>query len=206
VERGRLEAFSDGVIAIAITLLTLDIKVPAPRAQGLYLAHDLIAQWPAYLAYVVSFLTIGVVWMNHHASLRRLRAVDHTLLAINLLLLMIIAALPWSTRLLAEYLAEAHGSHLAAVVYALSFWLLTAVFYAMQRHILFGRNQLAHERVDEASTRKIDRRGRQGLIPYLVAAVLGLVSAYLTLAICALVALYYALPATMYERPGKVPG
>lgn len=200
MERGRLEAFSDGVIAIAITLLILDVKVPLPREQGSFLARDLLAQWPAYLAYVVSFLTIGVVWLNHHATLRRLREVDHTLLAVNLVLLMVIGALPWSTSLFADFLTSPHGSSLAAAVYAGSFWCLTAVFYAMQRHILFGHNQLLLERVDEYSKQQIDRRGRMGLLPYLVAVGLGFVSAYLTLAVCALVAIYYALPATMYER------
>lgn len=174
--------------------------MPAPRAQGAFLSRDLLAQWPAYLAYVISFLTIGVVWLNHHATLRRLREVDHGLLAINLVLLMVIGALPWSTSLMADYLTSPRGSDLAAAVYAGSFWCLTAVFYAMQRHILFGRNQLLHQRVDGFSKRRIDRRGRLGLLPYLVAAALGFVSAYLTLAICALVAVYYALPKTMYER------
>lgn len=204
MERGRVEAFSDGVIAIAITLLVLDIKVPPPRA-GIFLANQIARQWPSYAAYVVSFLTIGVIWMNHHATFRRLRAVDHTLLLLNLLLLMMIGVLPWSTSLLADYLVEPQGSQLAAVIYGGSFLVLTAVFYSMQRHILFGRRQLLHERVDDAAKRLIDRRGRLGLLPYLVATLAGLLSAYLTLGICALIAIYYALPTTMYERSPDSP-
>jgi uncharacterized membrane protein len=203
MERARLEAFSDGVIAIAITLLVLDIKVPPARAEGAFLAGDLLKQWPTYLAYIVSFLTIGVIWMNHHATLRRLREVDHGLLALNLLLLMMIGVLPWSTSLLAEYLIEPHGGHLAAVVYGGSFLLLTIAFYAMQHHILFGRRQLLLDHIDDAARHIIDRRGRLGLLPYGVATAAGLISAHLTLAICALIAVYYALPTTMYERVAK---
>jgi uncharacterized membrane protein len=200
MERGRLEAFSDGVIAIAITLLVLDIKVPPPRDGGAHLADDLLHQWPGYLAYVVSFLTIGVIWMNHHATFRRLREVDHGVLILNLLLLMTIGVLPWSTSLLAEYLTQPNGGHLAAVVYGGSFLLLTVVFYGMQRYIIFGRRDLLHERIGDEALRAVDRRTRLGILPYVVATSLGLVSAYVTLALCALIAGYYALPKTIYER------
>ncbi len=204
MERARLEAFSDGVLAIAITLLVLEIKVPAPRGEGAFLAQDLAKQWPSYVAYLVSFLTIGVIWINHHATLRRLREVDHMLLFINLLLLLMVCIVPWTTDLLAEYMTEPHGSSLAAAIYGGSFVVLTAAFYAMQRHILFSRSQLLHARIDEASKRTIDRRGRAGLIPYVVATLAGFASAYLTLAICAAIAIYYALPSTIYERHSSV--
>src|SRR5215470_8105680 len=109
MERGRTEAFSDGVIAIAITLLVLDIKVPPVGENGVSLGSALIRQWPSYAAYAISFLTIGVVWMNHHATFRRLREVDHCVLLLNLLLLLNIGILPWSTSLIAAYLIEPHG-------------------------------------------------------------------------------------------------
>lgn len=200
MEKGRVEAFSDGVIAIAITLLVLEIRVPEPVDGGRHLGHDLAQQWPSYAAYVVSFLTIGIIWINHHATLRRLRVVDHTLLLLNLALLLMIGVIPWSTALLAAYLREPHGDRVAAVIYGGSFLLVTAAFYALQRHILFHANRLTHEHVDDAAKRRIDRRGRVGLLPYLVATATGLISAYLTLGICALIAIYYALPTTIYER------
>lgn len=75
--RGRLEGFSDGVIAIAITLLVLEIRVPTVMHGGAGLGVALERQWPSYVAYVVSFLTIGIVWINHHATIRRGRVVDH---------------------------------------------------------------------------------------------------------------------------------
>ena len=83
MSKARLEAFSDGVIAIAITLLVLELDVPKPESPGT-LAHKLAEQWPSYAAYVVSFVTIGVIWINHHAMLRRVQTVDHWVLVHNL--------------------------------------------------------------------------------------------------------------------------
>ena len=99
----RTEAFSDGVIAIAVTLLVLDIKVPGPGTHG-GLGHALADQWPSYAAYVVSFATIGIIWNNHHATLHRVRRIDHGLLVLNLLLLLTIGVLPFTTSLMAAYL------------------------------------------------------------------------------------------------------
>ena len=91
----RLEAFSDGVIAVAITLLVLDIAVPAsvPGATSATTAH----QWPHYAAYVVSFVTIGIIWINHHVMVGRLREADRAILLLNLLLLLSIGVLPFAT-------------------------------------------------------------------------------------------------------------
>ena len=99
------------------------------------LAHKLAEQWPSYAAYVVSFLTIGVIWINHHAMLRRVQTVDHSVLILNLLLLMLIAVLPWTTALLAEYLREDDGQHLAAAIYGGSLLAMALSFFAMQRHL-----------------------------------------------------------------------
>lgn len=197
MEKGRVEAFSDGVVAIAITLLVLDIHVPRAADGGRHLGADLAEQWPSYAAYVVSFVTIGIVWINHHATLRRLRQVDHTLLLLNLLLLLVVGVVPWSTSLVAEYLREPEGGLLAGLVYGGTFFVLTAAFYAMQRYILFGPHLLGDE-VDEAAARRLDRRARLGLLPYAVATAVAFVSPYLTVGICALIACYYALPNTVY--------
>src|SRR5436305_1774986 len=134
----RLEAFSDGVFAIAITLLVLEIHVLEP-GSGESLGNELLAQWPSYAAFVVSFLTIGIIWINHHAMVRRLRRADHSILVWNLLLLMTVSALPFTTALMAAYLKESHGEALAAAVYSGSFLLMGIVFAGMNRHILFGR-------------------------------------------------------------------
>jgi len=188
----RVEAFSDGVFAIAITLLVLDIDVPEPGSGRL--GHELLAQWPSYAAYVVSFLTIGIIWINHHAMFRRLRVVDHSILIWNLMLLMSLGLLPFTTALMAAYLKEGQGEGLAAAIYSGSFLLMSVFFAATNRHILFSRPQLLDESVDEKTRREALSRGVAGLVPYLLATILALVSPYLTLAICAAIAVFYALP------------
>ncbi len=192
MEKGRLEAFSDGVIAIAITLLVLNLHVPAPG--GGELAHKLGEQWPSYAAYVVSFLTIGVIWTNHHAMIRRLHSVDHSVLVFNVLLLLTIGALPFTTALIAEYLRASSGQHLAAAVYAGSFLVMSVVFYTMMHHILYSRRHLMVDSISDEERDKIARRNRFGLLPYLVATALAPVSSYLTLAICGALAIFYAVP------------
>lgn len=98
--KARVEAFSDGVIAVAITLLALDLHVPDPTSTA-SLGDALGEQWPSYVAYLVSFLTIGIIWINHHAMLRRLVSVDHSILVLNIALLACIGVLPFSTALMA---------------------------------------------------------------------------------------------------------
>lgn len=205
--KGRLEAFSDGVIAIAITLLVLNIHVPAPGEAG-SLAHKLGEQWPSYAAYVVSFLTIGIIWINHRAALARLREVDHSVLVLNLLLLLTIGILPFSTALIAEYLKASGGEHLAAAVYAGSLLLMSVAFVALHSHILLSRGGLVHEHIDEAARRQILRRNSVGLLPYAIATAVAPLSAYVSLAICGIVAVYYAMPqATSGADPsGGPPG
>jgi uncharacterized membrane protein len=195
VSKARIEAFSDAVIAVAITLLALDLHVPDPAGPG-SLAHRLGEQWPNYAAYVVSFLTIGVIWINHHAMLQRLVSVDHAILVLNLLLLLTIGILPFSTALMAEYLDASSGENLAAVVYGGSFLLMSLAFFAMQRHLLLSKQHLLQDHLTPAVRQAVLRRNAIGLLPYAVATVGGIVSPFLTLAICAGVAVFYALPRT----------
>jgi uncharacterized membrane protein len=188
VTPNRLEAFSDGVFAIAITLLVLDLEVPAPGTG--HLGHELLANWPSYAAYVVSFLTIGIIWINHHAAFSRLRAVDHSILIWNLALLMTVGILPFTTALMAEYLKQSSGEGVAAAVYAGSFLLMGGVFVGANRHILLHRSRLLKEPLSEAAARRILHYAALGQIPYLVATLLAFVTPYLTLAICAGCAVY----------------
>ncbi len=182
----------------------LDIHVPEP-GRGESLAHELSQQWPSYAAYVVSFATIGVIWINHTAMVRRLRAAEHTTLVLNLVLLAWIGLLPFTTALMAAYLREDRGQHLAAAVYGASFLGMAVSFYAMQRHALFARAHLLHAALGPADRRSLDRRNRAGLIPYAVATAAAPVSSYLTLGICALVAGFYALPSTTADPTLGVP-
>jgi uncharacterized membrane protein len=192
VSPGRLEAFSDGVFAIAITLLVLDIRVPPPGGGDL--ASELGAQWPSYAAYAVSFLTIGIIWINHHAMFHRLRAIDHGIMIRNLALLLCVGLLPFTTALMADYLKEGQGQHLAAAIYSGSFLLMGMAFTDTNRHILVAKAHLLASDLDDRRRRIILARSLTGLVPYLIATVLAVVSPYITLAICAAVAIFYALP------------
>ena len=198
MSKARIEAFSDAVIAVAITLLALDLHVPDPAGPG-SLAHRLGEQWPNYAAYVVSFLTIGIIWINHHAMLQRLVSVDHAILVLNLLLLLTIGVLPFSTALMAEYLDASHGQNLAAVIYGGSFLLMSLAFFAMQRHLLLSKQHLLKDHLTPEVRQAVLRRNAMGLLPYAVASVGGVLSPYLTLAICAGVAVFYALPRTTFD-------
>jgi uncharacterized membrane protein len=187
----RLEAFSDGVIAVAITLLVLDLAVPQPTGR---LGHDLLAQWPQYAAYATSFLTIGIIWINHHAMIGRLREADHAILILNLLLLMMISVLPFATHLLAEYLRDPADQSLAAAVYAGCSLLMAVTFLTLNRHVLLVKDHFLREPLPLERRRGIVARAGLGLLPYAAATGLAFVSAYITLGICAAIALYYATP------------
>jgi uncharacterized membrane protein len=152
---GRAEAFSDGVFAIAITLLVLDIHVPASDFDHLWrgIAH----QWPSYLAFATSFLTIGAVWLAHHAIFRRLEYLDDLSMRLNLLLLMATSFLPFPTRLVAEAIHNNDAERAAAVFYGLSLLVLSLVLAAMWRGIARHHADLLRP---EISQKEIDRIGR----------------------------------------------
>ena len=194
---GRLEAFSDGVIAVAITLLVLGITVPPP-ATGVQhlpsLGHRLLANWPDYAAYVTSFVTIGIIWINHHAMIARLREADHPILILNILLLMTIGVLPFATSLMATYLRHSDGERLAAAIYSGALLLMAIAFSALNRHILLRKSHLLIDPLALERRQQILSRALTGLIPYAVATVVAVVSPYATLAICAAVAVFYAHP------------
>ena len=188
----RLEAFSDGVIAVAITLLVLDITVPGVRHGSL--GHNLLHNWPHYAAYVTSFITIGIIWINHHVMVGRLREADHAILGLNLLLLLTIAVLPFATSLMAEYVTRSSSGKLAAAVYSGAFLVMSLAFSVLNRHILLDKEHLLEPRLPESLRRRILARALTGLIPYAVATAAAFVTPYATLVICGAVAAFYALP------------
>jgi uncharacterized membrane protein len=195
VTTGRLEAFSDGVIAVAITLLVLNIGVPSLAETKRYgLAGALLRDWPVYAAYVTSFITIGIIWINHHVMIRRLREPDHAILFLNLLLLMSIAVLPFAASLMAAYLKESEGQHLAAAIYSGAFLVMAVFFAALNRHILLVKPHRLRESLSLQRRRQILFRSVTGLIPYAIATALAAVSPYVTLAICAGLGVFYAFP------------
>ena len=191
---GRLEAFSDAVIAVAATLLVLNLVVPPPGSQH-SLAHALGREWPSYGAYAISFITIGIIWINHHVMIGRLREPDHSILILNLVLLMTIGLLPFATNLLSSYLTQSHGQQLAAAVYAGAFLLMAIAFATLNWHILMHRSDLLRAKLSREERRRILVASVSGLGPYVIATGLAFVSSYATLAICGALALFYALPA-----------
>ena len=192
----RLEAFSDGVLAVAITLLVLNIRVPPPglavTTHGL--GHELGRAWPSYGAYATSFITIGIIWINHHIVIGRLREADHAIVILNVVLLMTIGLLPFATNLLSAYLTQPHGQHLAAAIYAGAFLTMSVAFWLLNWHILMRKSHLLNTELPEEERRRILVRFSTGLVPYAVATGLAFVSQYATLAICMAIAIFYALP------------
>ena len=127
----RMEAFSDGVIAIAITLLVLEVAVRPPGSP----LEQFLRGWPSYLAYVVSFVTIGAAWIGHHALTERLERADPVLLRLNLLFLLLIGFLPFPTRMVADSLSEGTGAERVAVtVYGLTLLAIRLAFFAMDAY------------------------------------------------------------------------
>src|ERR1051325_3512473 len=107
----RLEAFSDGVFAIAATLLILNVAVSSD-----HLSVELVKIWPSYVAYAVSFVTIGIIWANHHTVMGQISHVNRTFLVINTLFLMVVSFIPFPTHLLSEYLLDPNNAQAAAIV------------------------------------------------------------------------------------------
>ena len=182
----RLEAFSDGVFAIAITLLALDL----PRPDGPDLWHELGTAWESYAAFLVSFLTIGIIWVNHHALIDRIDRADRTLLFLNLALLMWVSIIPWPTGLVADRLGE-DGASAAVVVYSGAFLAMAITFRAVWVH---ARTTGALGALTPAQVAHLDRRNAVGLSAYSVAVVLAFVLPAASLALCFLVAAFFLLP------------
>jgi TMEM175 potassium channel family protein len=190
---GRLEAFSDGVFAIAITLLVLDIPVPRVEQGGL--REALLDQWPDYAAYAVSFAIIGIIWINHHAVFGYVEHVDRGLLFLNLNLLLWVVLIPWPTSLLAEYM-QSGGSdeRAAALVYALTMTFMGVSFGGLWLYIAHRPGVGAVARLQPGEVRSRTRRFVIGTPLYALSVGLALVSAPACLAVNALLAVYYALP------------
>src|SRR2546423_2915977 len=142
-ETARLEAFSDGVFAIAITLLIIEIHVPA-REHAETLGHELLRIWPSYMGYLTSFLTIGVMWINHHYVFELIARVDRTMLLLNTLLLMLIAFVPFPTAVLAQFV-ETDGARAAAVLYGATLTLTAITFFAWWRYASAGRRLIGED-------------------------------------------------------------
>jgi uncharacterized membrane protein len=198
----RVEAFSDGVFAIAITLLALTIHIPATEEvkQG-ELARALLSQWPVYLAYLSSFITILLMWMSHHSLFRYVVRIDYLFLVINGLLLLGVALVPVPTTILARFVeTPPPDSSLAAALYSAMFFYIAILF-----NILFNYAS-ADSRLTEGfeNPRAAKLRYNLGPVLYLVALGLAFVNVTLSLVIYVILLVYYAWP-TNYLRPKATP-
>lgn len=191
-ETGRVEAFSDGVLAIVITLLVLELQVPrgltSEAALGAALAHE----WPAYFAFLTSFATVGIMWVNHHRLFTLIGRVDHWLLMLNLLLLLTICVVPFPTAIVAEYLGS-EGARTATLVLGGVFVLTAIVFNALWRYASHGRRMIA----DHVPQDVIDAQTRQyhlGPLFYFASLLLAIVSPLLSVGVNLAMAVFFALP------------
>jgi uncharacterized membrane protein len=189
MKTGRLESFSDGVIAVAITLLSLDLAVNGPGHGTL--AHQLAQRWPQFTSYVVSFLVIGIIWINHHSLLSNLETIDRVTLFLNLLLLLFVVAIPFVTATMAEYLNKGGSdSHLAAALYAFVSLGMSLAFAMM--FLWSSRQGQFRMTLDRRTRRSTFVRFSFGNLVYVAALGLAFVNAWLTLVLVALMAIYYS--------------
>jgi uncharacterized membrane protein len=189
---GRLEAFSDGVFAIAMTLLVLDMKVPHDVTSGRTLAQALVGQWPTYLAFATSFATILIMWVNHHRLFTHIGRADDGLLFSNGLLLLGVVLVPFPTALVAEYLGHA-GQITAALIYNSTFIAIALSFNLLWRSASTNGRLLRADH-DREAVGHITDSFRLGPLFYVVTLIVGLFSVTASLAVSFALAVYYALP------------
>jgi uncharacterized membrane protein len=192
-ETGRCEAFSDGVFAVAITLLVLDLKIP-PVEQNQRpgaLLHSLAVQWPSYVAFVTSFLSVLIMWVNHHGIFRLIRKTSSRLLFANGLLLLVITVTPFSTALFSAYF-NAPEARSAAVVYGGTFIVAALAYWLVWSTLLRDRSLLSRH-ASEKVIERITGSYRMGVPIYLAATLGAFYSAYVTLAICTASWVYWSI-------------
>jgi uncharacterized membrane protein len=194
VETTRLETFADGVFAIAATLLILDVH----RASG-SVAQGLVHAWPSYAAYALSFLTIGIVWVNHHSVMNQIARVDRTFLFINVIFLMVVAFSPYPTRVLAETLRT--GSSAAAFAYGLTFTMMAVAFAAMWFYAAI-QHRLLRADADRRTVTGISRSFRPGAAAYFLSTLSSLVSPFLAVGLYSAIAVFYVFESSLFGRDG----
>jgi uncharacterized membrane protein len=195
-KKNRLEAFSDGVFAIAITLLVLEIAVPA-ISEGVEkgeVLRGIGGEWATYLAYLISFMTIGAVWIEHSVLVDALDHIDGVFLRVNLVLLLFAAFLPFPTRMMSEYHGETDAERVAVVFYGIVLLLMVLMLILLGRHAeregLFG-DDVADERKEEA---RVKYQLMPSLVAYVVAAFLGFFVPRLGIGIYLAIAIWLAIP------------
>ena len=186
-----MEAFSDGVFAIAITLLVLDLAVPEPGQQG-GVGHALLDQWPLYAAYLVSFASVGAVWIAHSTITNHLERVDSVLLRLNLLLLFFVSVLPFPTRMLAEYIRGYGPERIAVTIYGINLLAMSAMTSVVWRHAV-GEGMLSGEHPQE-EVQEVTKKLTPSLGFYGAAIAIGLLAPRVAVFLYLAIALYLLIP------------
>lgn len=190
-ETSRLEAFSDGVFAIAITLLILEIK--APTSGSGELSAQLLRQWPSYVSFITSFAFIGIMWMNHHRLFTHIQRCDDLLLVFNLLLLLGVTVVPFPTSVLAAHLGRP-GQRTAGLLFNGTYFSIAVFFNVLWRHAASRSRRLLAADVDMASVDRISHQYAFGPILYLICIALAWVSVSASLVLNLALACFFALP------------
>jgi uncharacterized membrane protein len=186
----RLEAFSDGVLAIAITLLVIEIDVPESEPGDLL--DELLRQWPSYAAFFISFVVIGIMWVSHHSMFERIATVDRRLLFLNLMLLLGIAFLPFPTALLATYVQDGgRNASISAAIYSGTMCVIGVFFYFMWVH-LERRPHLLVEGITVEQIRRAEQKSLVSPIVYGLSIGVAFISAWACFVIYGLIAIYFA--------------
>jgi uncharacterized membrane protein len=204
-DTGRIEAFSDGVFAIAITLLILEVKIPhPPGAASIHLLAALLGLWPSYLALVLSFIMIGIYWANHHYIFKLFDKTNHGLNLLNLLFLLCISFLPFPTAVLGDYLLDAANQTTAASFYAIGLLLPAAGWLLMWLYASRGQ-RLISRRLDPGFLRRLTIQYIGSVALYALAVLVSLVEFRAGLAICIGLTLLYLRPPNIpaYVHPGR---
>ncbi len=196
-DTNRLVTFSDSVFAITVTLLVLEIR---PPTAGGSLLHALVALWSSYLAYVVTFLFIGQVWVNHHVMFDHIRTANRAVLLLNTLVLMVVAFLPFATSVLAGALRGRTGERTAVVFYGIAFALTALTFNAVWQYA--RRHRLLSDALDPAGATAISRRFQLAVVWLAAGAVCGAALPVLGVIVIAAFNGFYWLP-TRGESPGS---
>lgn len=201
-ETGRVEAFSDGVFAIAITLLILEIKIPT---AGGGLGSQLLKQWPSYVSFFISFAFIGIMWINHHRLFTHIRRSDSTLLLLNLLLLLGVTFVPFPTAVLAAHLGQP-GQRTAVLLYNGTYVFIAIFFNVLWRYASSQKRRLLGSEVNQEAVDHITRQYAFGPLVYLICFGLAYLSVAGSLILNAVLACFFALPPELARRKSHLEG
>jgi uncharacterized membrane protein len=196
VSTTRLETFADGVFAIAATLLILNVDSQI-REGSSAIGHQLVEIWPSYIGYAVSFVTIGIIWSNHHTVMAQLSRVSRTFLMLNVFLLMCVAFLPFPTRLVAENLRDRSELRPAALAYGGTMVAMAVCYLSLWLYAIKGRRLLKDDS-DPRTVSGITRSYLPGAPIYLTATLIALVSPLASVVLFGAITVFYVVESSLF--------